>query len=83
MNEERNFPLSMQPEETKKFQFGMVWTVSGQQTIDVPKSLSAKEALEYVKSHWDEIPLPTDSEYITDSDFLDEESEYGFVEDGV
>ena len=83
MNEERNFPLATQPEKTKKFQFGMVWTVSGQQTIDVPKSLSAKEALEYVKSHWDEIPLPTDSEYISDSDFLDEESEYGFVEDGV
>ena len=47
MNEERNFPLATQPEKTKKFQFGMVWTVSGQQTIDVPKSLSAKEALEH------------------------------------
>lgn len=66
---------------TRPFSFKMIWEVSGRQTVAVPADLNEEEALEYVKSHWDKVPIPTEADYISGSDELDEESEYYFKEE--
>ena len=63
--------------ETRPFSFGMYWQVYGTQTVNVPINLNEKEALEYVKKHWDEIPLP-EGDDVSGSDEIDEDSDYGF-----
>ena len=63
--------------ETRPFSFGMYWQVYGTQTVNVPINLNEKEALEYVKKHWDEISLP-EGDYVCGSDEIDEDSDYGF-----
>ena len=63
--------------ETRPFSFVMYWQVYGTQTVNVPINLSEKEALEYVKNHWDEIPLP-EGDYVYGSDVIDEDADYGF-----
>ncbi len=65
-------------EESREFEFHMVWESWGKQTVKVPKNLSDKEALDWVKKHLNWIPLPTNGEYVEDSCEIDEESEYGF-----
>ena len=55
----------------------MYWQVYGTQTVNVPIHLNEKEALEYVKNHWDEIPLP-EGDYVCGSDVIDEDADYGF-----
>lgn len=64
--------------EMAKFEFHMVWTEYGKQSVEVPDGLTEKQALDWVKEHWDEIPLP-EGDYLEGSDSLDEEGEYGFV----
>ena len=63
--------------ETRPFSFGMYWQIYGTQTVNVPIHLNEKEALEYVKNHWDEIPLP-EGDYVCGSDVIDEDADYGF-----
>ena len=63
--------------KTRPFSFVMYWQVYGTQTVNVPINLNEKEALEYVKKHWDEIPLP-EGDYVSGSDEIDEDSDYGF-----
>ena len=60
----------------KKVSFGMYWQSYGRQTIDLPDDIdtSDKDAvLEYIKSVWDDIPVP-EGDYVSCSDELDEES---------
>lgn len=63
--------------ETRPFSFGMYWQVYGIQTVNVPINLNEKEALEYVKKHWEEISLP-EGTYVCGSDKIDEDFNYGF-----
>lgn len=42
--------------------------------IDVPVNLSFDEAIMYAKEHLAEIPLPSNAEYVQDSDIIDEEN---------
>ena len=66
----------------KKVSFGMYWQSYGRQTVELPDSVDATDrmaVLDYIKSIWDRIPLPTDSyttlsSFVMDSDVLDEES---------
>ena len=59
----------------KTVTFGMVWQVSGKQTINLPDDIDTtdEEAVKnYIKEQWDNIPLPTESDYIPESDEFDE-----------
>ena len=59
----------------KTFTFDMVWQVSGKQTVQVPDEISTvEEAQAWVKNNWADIPIPTDGEYIPNSDEPDFES---------
>ena len=56
-------------------QFGMTWQMSGTQTIEIPDCIDPKDpdaVSSYLQEHWDEIPIPTEGEYICGSDTLDE-----------
>ena len=55
-----------------KISFGMYWQVYGRTEIEVPE-MQAEDVIDYIKDHWDEIPLP-DGDYVMGSDELDEES---------
>ena len=58
--------------------FSMVWMVTGQQSIDLPDGLDPNDITavrDYIKENWDNIPLPTEGDYISGSDELDEDSE--------
>lgn len=55
-----------------KVSFGMLWQTYGRQTLEVPE-MPYENVSEYLKEHWDEIPLP-EGDYIGGSDELDEES---------
>lgn len=48
-------------------EFGMAWSCYGHQQYEVPDGLTAEEAQEYLRQHWDAIPLP-DGEYVASSD---------------
>lgn len=73
----------------KKVTFGMYWQAYGRQTVDLPDHIDAtdrKAVLDYIKSIWGLIPLPTDSyttfsSYVMDSDVLDEVSPIEISED--
>ena len=56
-------------------QFGMTWQMSGTQTIEIPDCIDPKDSgavTLFLQEHWDEIPIPTEGEYICGSDTLDE-----------
>lgn len=58
----------------KTVTFGMVWQVSGKQTINLPDDIDTtdEEAVRnYIQEQWDNIPLPTESDYIPESDEFD------------
>lgn len=61
--------------ETKRFNFGMCWKVYGTQSIEVPADFTYEQAEQYVKDHWNEIPLPS-GDYVEDSDEPDFEDSY-------
>ncbi len=59
---------------------GLLWQVWGKskeieipETIDLKSPNAKQEILDYLKEKLDEIPLPTDGEYVDDSNVLDEE----------
>lgn len=58
----------------KMLEVTVIFKNVGQSSIMVPKELSLDDAILYAKSHISEIPTPTQSEYICDSDELDEEN---------
>ena len=55
-----------------KVSFGMYWQAYGRQVIEVPDEYIHNPE-DYIKDHWDEIPLP-EGDYVMGSDELDEES---------
>ena len=62
-------------ERPKIARFGIVWSVSAMQEVALPTDINADdkdEVRDYIQSIWDEIALPTDGDYIPDSDELDD-----------
>ena len=56
----------------------MVWMVTGQQNINLPDELDPNDITavrNYIKKNCDNIPLPTEGDYISGSDELDEDGE--------
>ncbi len=64
----------------KKVEFGMIWRMYGKQTMEVPDEITTiQQVRDYLRTHWDEIPLPDDGDYDPDSDELDEVEEINFI----
>lgn len=56
-------------------EFGMIWQVTGKQMMELPPEIDPADktaVIQYIKSIWNEIPIPTDGEYLSGSDELDE-----------
>lgn len=54
--------------------FGMTWQMSGTQTFEIPDGIDLQDTdavSDYLRDHWNEIPIPENGEYIGDSDALD------------
>ena len=50
----------------KTVKFGMIWQVSGTQTLEIPDCIdpqNTEKVTEFLQEHWDEIPVPAESEY--------------------
>lgn len=60
--------------DMKPFNVTLIFSKVGTSTILVPKKLTLQEAIQYAKEHIREIPLPIESEYISDSDIIDEDN---------
>lgn len=61
--------------ETKTFTFGVVYQSYGKQSVEVPARIKTREeAMAWVKEHWSEIPLPSDADYVPESDQPDFEN---------
>lgn len=57
--------------------FGMYYQMYGRQKIEIPDDENIKtveDAAEYIKDNWNDIPLPTNANFVDGSDELDEES---------
>ena len=58
-----------------KVSFGTFWEVYGTQIMNLPPEIKTKEeAVEYLRDNFEDIPLPTNGDYVLGSDELDEES---------
>lgn len=60
----------------KTVSFGMFWQSYGRQSVTLPDYVDENdkdEIVKYLRSIWDDIPLPT-GDYVIGSDELDEES---------
>ena len=57
----------------KKVTFGMFYEMYGQITVDVPDEVTEDNIVEYLMAHWDEYPLPSGGDYVSDSAELDTE----------
>ena len=60
----------------KTVSFGMYWQAYGRQEIELPDEIdpdNLDDVKEYIRSIWDDIPLPP-CDYVDGSDELDEES---------
>lgn len=66
--------------ETKTLRIGMEFKAYGTVEVTVPAELSLEEAVEYCKVHNEDIPLPPDWEYVSESEDYDAENAK-FVED--
>ena len=59
----------------KTVTFGMVWQVSAKQTIELPDDIDTTDeetVRDYILENWSDIPLPSDGDYIPESDVLDD-----------
>lgn len=67
---------------SKKISYGVSYQVYGHATATVPDYIQTKEeAIEWLKEHWDTMPLPEDADYVPESDELDLESDIEIWED--
>lgn len=57
----------------KKLNVTLIFKSVGTSSIYVPENLSLEDAIQYAKDHINEIHTPSDAEYISDSDEIDEE----------
>ena len=56
-----------------KARFGMYWQVYGYQTVDLPDDITTEEeAVDWINDNFEDIPLPDDADYLSDSDGWDE-----------
>lgn len=61
---------------SKKVSYGVSYIAYGRTTATIPDYIQTREeAVEWLKKHWDELPLPEDADYISGSDALDLESD--------
>lgn len=60
--------------KTKSFNLTYQYSMIGTVTIDVPENLTLEEAIQYAKDNIEDIPLPTDSSYLTGSCLVDDEN---------
>lgn len=58
----------------KKLNVTIVFSSVGMSHIMVPDDFTIEQAIQYAKNHINEIPTPNESEYICDSDEIDEEN---------
>lgn len=58
----------------KKLNVTIEFAKVGVSSIMVPDNFTLEEAIEYAKEHINEIPLPSQSDYISDSDIIDEDN---------
>lgn len=58
----------------KKVKFGMYYEKYGTVIVDVPDDITENNVEDYLKENWGDFPLPTDADYVTDSDELDTEN---------
>lgn len=66
--------------QTKIFVYDVIFKCWGTQSVEVPIDFTQEQAEQYVREHWDEMPIPT-GEYIPNSDEPDfENSEFTFME---
>lgn len=56
----------------KKLNVTIEFSMVGVSSIMVPDNLTLEEAIEYAKNHINEIPTPSQADYICDSDIIDE-----------
>ena len=66
-----------------KVKFGMIWSVYGKQTVDLPDNINPDDldaVKDYLETIWADIPLP-EGEYIDNSDELDEDGEIEIIKD--
>lgn len=67
----------------KIVEFGMHWEVYGRQRIKLPDYVDSTDedaVEEYIRDNWDNIPLPEKSEYIPDSDYLEDSDDIKIIE---
>lgn len=60
--------------ESKKFNITYQYSMIGTITIDVPKDMTIEEALKYAEDNIEDLPLPDNAEYISESCLLDQEN---------
>lgn len=60
--------------ETKTLRIGMEFKAYGTVEVTVPADLTLEEAAEYCREHTEDIPLPQDWEYVSDSEDYDAEN---------
>lgn len=66
-----------------KVKFGIIWSVYGKQTVDLPDDIDKNniEAVKkYIQSIWADVPLP-EGDYISGSDVLDEDGEIEIIQE--
>lgn len=63
----------------KKLELTLSWKEYGKAEIMVPEGLTLEQAIQYAKDHIDSITLPTESEYMEDTDEIIDEGEAVFV----
>lgn len=67
---------------SKTVSYGVFYQAYGRATATVPDYIQTKdEAIEWLKEHWDELPLPEAADYVVGSDELDLESDIEIWED--
>lgn len=58
----------------KTVKFGVIYTVQGRTSMEVPDDIVAKgidATIAYIENHFDNVHLPVNANYIPDSDALD------------
>lgn len=65
----------------RRVRFGVAFESYGYTDIEIPDDLDVdgpngrENLIGYIRSKWDDIPLPSDADYVAGSDELDEESD--------
>lgn len=58
----------------KKLNVTIMYSVCGVSSIMVPDDMTLEEAIQYAKDHINEINTPSQADYISDSDIIDEDN---------